>query len=85
LNEPTTEIPTSRMAVARIVLDVLLGGFTAALPIYMAGSSTKLAVLTGLLVAGKTLQSRMAPDLATMNRQRQAQKDQDSTQTPASA
>lgn len=68
------EVPMSRMAVLRILIDVLIGGFVTGLPVYMATGNIKTSVLTGLLAAGKTLQSRMAPDLATMNRQRQAEK-----------
>lgn len=68
------QVPTSLHAVIRIALDTILGGFVTGLPVYMATSSIKTATLTGLLAALKVLQSRLAPDLESMNRQRAIEK-----------
>lgn len=68
------QVPTSAHAIIRIALDTILGGFVTGLPVYMATSNLKTATLTGLLAALKVLQSRLAPDLESMNRQRAVEK-----------
>ena len=69
-----TTAPFSRTVLFRVALDVALGGFMAALPVYMATGSVKSSTLTGLLIAGKTLQSRLAPSPDQMNVQHQQAK-----------
>ena len=69
-----TAAPISKSVLFRVALDVVLGGFMAALPVYMATSSVRTSFLTGLLVAGKTLQSRLAPSPDEMNVQHQQAK-----------
>lgn len=72
LNNETS--PFSKTVMFRVLLDVVLGGAMAALPVYMATSSVRTSLLTGLLVAGKTLQSRLAPSPDEMNVQHQQAK-----------
>lgn len=72
--ESTNQVPTSGHAVLRIVLDVVLGSLVAGLPVYIATDSVKNSVLVGISAGVVVLQSRLAPDLDKMNRQRAVEK-----------
>lgn len=72
------EIPISHQAVFRIALDVLVAGLLGGITTYAVTPNVQGATLAGIVTALKTLQSRMAPDLDTMNKQRAIQQRQDS-------
>ncbi len=69
-----SQVPDSLHAIVRIVLDTIIGGFVTGLPVYIATNNLKTSTLTGILAAAKVLQSRLAPDLESMNRARAVEK-----------
>jgi len=71
LNSRLPDPPISRQAVFRIALDVLISGLLGGFAAYSESHSRNAALITGVSVGLKALQSRIAPDLDTMNQQRQ--------------
>jgi hypothetical protein len=70
----TPKTPMSHTVLLRVALDVLIGGLLAGMTIYSATNQLKTAVLGGLAIGLKTLQSAMSPNPEEMTRQRQAEK-----------
>jgi hypothetical protein len=70
----TTDPPVSRTVIFRVALDTLIGGLLAGMTVYSATNQVKPSVMAGIVVALKTLQSRISPSPHEMNAQRQAEK-----------